>query len=187
MSLQRDVGKHANCGVRAAQTRLGAHGLYLGIGDVSRSAVQQDGRIVCFEGATASTLAPTKFCKLIVAADQEDSGLRHDFADKAVLRTQLRLPFAHRKDLRIDFAPQLLLSRMQSVNDGAEICLADDQKVDVTARACCTARHRAEDERHLDVIDTWCERFHQDVGQPDVLSQNAGQLRIDWCERFAEY
>ena len=103
----------------------------------------------------------------------------HYFADKAVLRTQLRLPFGHRKDLGIDFAAELLLSAVQSVDKGAEVRLADDQKIDVTARGFTTARRRAEDERYPDVTGQRCERFDQDVGQADRLPQNAGQLWLD--------
>ncbi len=41
MSVQPDVGKHADRRVRAAETRLGAHGLHLGIGDVPGSTIKQ--------------------------------------------------------------------------------------------------------------------------------------------------
>ncbi len=40
-----------------------------------RAAPSSRWRIVCFDGVTVSRLTPTKFCKLIVVANQEDFGL----------------------------------------------------------------------------------------------------------------
>ena len=68
------VGEHADRRVRASETRLRAHCLHFGIGDVPGGTSSRR-RTVCFDGVSVSGLAPTKFCKLIAVANQEDLGL----------------------------------------------------------------------------------------------------------------
>ena len=58
------VGEHADRRVRASETRLRAHCLRFGIGDVPGGTSSRR-RIVCFDGVSVSGLTPPKFCKLI--------------------------------------------------------------------------------------------------------------------------
>ena len=73
----------------------------------------------------ASRLTPTKFCKLIVISDQEDLRLGEYVFDKRVLRLDATAPFAGGENLRIDFAPDRRLRRIEQPHRVTETKVAE--------------------------------------------------------------
>src|SRR5438105_4646631 len=94
---------------------------------------------------------PRRLANVICAADQRDGGAGKDRPEEAVVGA-LPLELGQREQARADFPPDAPLHRPQQGEQGLEFQGADDEQIDVAARAVRALRDGAVDEGKADLL-----------------------------------